>query len=107
MRVKVELAQRIAARLGEIEGVVAVALGGSWARGEAHPGSDVDLGVYYRDEHRPSIEKLHRLAHELGYRYPAEPVTDFGGWGPWIDGGPFVRCGHAPRSVPGGKRCLE
>jgi hypothetical protein len=51
MQAKLELARRIAARLGEIEGVVAVALGGSWARGEAHPGSDVDLGIRYRDEH--------------------------------------------------------
>src|SRR5215216_854516 len=84
MQATVELARRIAELLGEIEGVVAVALGGSWARGEVHPGSDVDLGIYYRDERRPSIEDLHRLARELGYRYPTEPVTDFGGWGPWI-----------------------
>jgi predicted nucleotidyltransferase len=62
MQATVKLAQRIAARLGEIEGVVAVALGGSWARGEAHTGSDVDLGIYYRSEYRPSIEELHRLS---------------------------------------------
>jgi predicted nucleotidyltransferase len=86
-----ELAEAIAERLGRIEGVVAVALGGSWARGEAHPGSDVDLGIYYRDEHRPSIEELRRLARELGYRYANEPVTDFGGWGPWINGGAWLQ----------------
>jgi predicted nucleotidyltransferase len=96
MQAKVELAQRIAARLGEIEGVVAVALGGSWARGEAHIGSDVDLGIYYRDEHRPSIEELHRLAQELGYRHPTEPVTDFGGWGPWINGGAWLQVEGTP-----------
>ncbi len=90
VRATVELARRIAERLGEIEGVVAVALGGSWARGQAHPGSDVDLGVYYRDEHRPSTDELHRLAQELGYRYPTQTVTDFGGWGPWINGGALV-----------------
>lgn len=73
-----------------IEGVVAVALGGSWARGEARAGSDVDLGIYYRDEHRPPVEKLHRLAEDLGYRDPTVPITDFGGWGPWINGGPCV-----------------
>jgi hypothetical protein len=90
MRATLELARRIAARLGEIEGIAAVALGGSWARGEAHPGSDVDLGLYYRDKHRPSIEELRRLARELGYRHPAAPLTDFGGWGPWIDGGAWL-----------------
>jgi predicted nucleotidyltransferase len=67
MQATVELAQRIAARRGEIEGVVAViTLGGSWARGEAHPGSDVDLGLYYHDEHRPSVEELRGLARRLG-----------------------------------------
>ena len=96
MRPTVELAQRIAVRLGEIEGVVAVALGGSWARGEAHPDSDVDLGIYYRDEHRPSIEELHLLARELGYRNPTEPVTDFGGWGPWINGGAWLQVDGTP-----------
>ena len=96
MQATVELARRIAELLGEIEGVVAVALGGSWARGDVHPGSDVDLGIYYRDEHRPLMEDLHRLARELGYRYPTEPVTDFGGWGPWINGGAWLQVDGTP-----------
>src|SRR5918998_1075114 len=96
MQATVELAQQIAGRLGQIEGVVAVALGGSWARGEAHPGSDVDLGIYYRNDHRPLIEALHRLAQELGYRYPTETVTDFGGWGPWINGGAWLQLEETP-----------
>ena len=96
MQAAVELAQRIAARLGEVEGVVAVALGGSWARGEARSGSDVDLGIYYRDEHRPSIEELHRLAQELGYRYSTVPITNFGGWGPWINGGAWLQVEGTP-----------
>ena len=92
----VDLARQIAERLAEIEGIVAVALGGSWARGGAHPDSDVDLGIYYRDEHRPSVDDLHRLARELGYRYPALPVTDFGGWGPWINGGAWLQVDGTP-----------
>jgi len=97
VRANLELARRIAARIGqEIEGVVAVALGSSWARGEAHPGSDVDLGLYYRNERRPSIEKLHRLAQELGYRYPTQSITDFGGWGPWINGGAWLQVEGTP-----------
>ena len=39
---------RIAHRLQEADGVVAVALGGSGARGTHRPDSDVDLGLYYR-----------------------------------------------------------
>ncbi|CAN5747301.1 nucleotidyltransferase domain-containing protein [soil metagenome] len=95
MSLEMELARRIAAGLGEIEGVVSVALGGSRARGEGHPGSDIDLGIYYRAESRPSLLELHRLAEELGYRHPGERVTDFGGWGPWINGGAWLQVeGH-------------
>ncbi len=85
------LAQRIAERLGRIEGVTAVALGGSWARREAHPDSDVDLGIYYRAEHRPSVEALRELGQELDDRHAPEAVTDFGEWGPWINGGAWLQ----------------
>src|SRR5918997_2575761 len=90
MQAPVELAQQIAGRLGEIEGVVAVALGGSWARGEAHADSDVDLGIYYRPEHPPRITDLRLLAQELDDRHPPDAVTNFGEWGPWINGGGWL-----------------
>jgi predicted nucleotidyltransferase len=78
----VELAERIAERLGDLEGVEAVVLGGSWARGEAHPDSDVDLGIYYRPDRRPSVRVLRELARELDDRHLPNLVTDFGEWGP-------------------------
>ncbi|CAN5913799.1 nucleotidyltransferase domain-containing protein [soil metagenome] len=90
MQGEIKLARQIEERLGQVEGVVAVVLGGSWARDEAHHGSDLDLGIYYREEHPPRIEDLHRLAQELGYRHSGERVTDFGGWGPWINGGAWL-----------------
>ncbi|MGC4867075.1 nucleotidyltransferase domain-containing protein [Micromonospora sp. DT53] len=37
-------------RLCAVDGVVAVALGGSRARGEHRPDSDWDLGLYYQGE---------------------------------------------------------
>jgi predicted nucleotidyltransferase len=90
MQAPVELAQQIAGRLGEIEGVVAVALGGSWARGEAHADSDVDLGIYYRPGNPPRITDLRLLAQELDDRHPPQAVTNFGEWGPWINGGGWL-----------------
>jgi predicted nucleotidyltransferase len=87
----VRLAEEIAGRLGEVPGMVAVALGGSWARGEARPDSDVDLGVYYRPEHRPSVEDLCRLAQELDDRHLPDLATEIGEWGPWINGGGWLR----------------
>jgi predicted nucleotidyltransferase len=90
MQAPVELAQQIAGRLGEIEGVVAVALGGSWARGEAHADSDVDLGIYYRPGNPPRVTDLRLLARELDDHHPPDAVTNFGEWGPWINGGGWL-----------------
>jgi len=66
-------------------------LGGSRARGEAHPDSDLDLGIYYRPDDPPSIEALRDVARRLDDRHAGEAVTDFGEWGPWINGGAWLR----------------
>jgi predicted nucleotidyltransferase len=39
-----------------VEGIVAIALGGSRARGNHTPKSDVDLGLYYQSEVHPLQE---------------------------------------------------
>jgi len=88
-----ELTEHVALRVGQIEGVVAVALGGSLARHEAHPDSDVDLGIYYRPEDPPSVEELRRLAEELDDRHPQDAATNLGEWGPWINGGAWLWIG--------------
>lgn len=85
-----KLSEMVAGRLGGVEGVEAVALGGSWAREEANPDSDVDLGIYYRPQNPPRITDLKLLAQELDDRHPPDAVTDFGEWGPWINGGGWL-----------------
>ncbi len=87
------LAREAADRLGRIEGVVAVVLGGSWARGDAGPASDIDLAIYYEPDRSPSIDALRLLARELDDRHAADLVTGFGGWGPWINGGGWLSIG--------------
>jgi predicted nucleotidyltransferase len=78
---------KIANRLSEVSGVVAVCLGGSRARGTHHPDSDYDLGLYYR---RPlDTAALRALAAELTGDDAVE-VTEPGGWGPWVDGGAWL-----------------
>jgi predicted nucleotidyltransferase len=85
-----ELAAEVAARVGALDGVVAVALGGSRARGRGDGHADVDLGVYY-DPARPfSVDELRALATELDDGH-APKVVGFGGWGPWINGGAWTR----------------
>jgi predicted nucleotidyltransferase len=86
----IEFSQEIADRLSHIEGVAAVVLGGSQARGDAHSDSDIDLAIYYDPQHRPSLAALRALAAELDDQHRVDAVTDFGGWGPWINGGAWL-----------------
>ncbi len=81
---------RVAGRLAAIDGVAAVVLGGSRARGEADTLSDVDLGLYYDPARAFSIADLRDLAHELDDHHPPDAVTELGGWGPWINGGGWL-----------------
>lgn len=77
---------KMAARLVTIEGVEAVLLGGSRARGDHLPDSDYDLGLYYRPP--LDVSGLGRLARDIAG--PAAEVTEPGGWGPWVDGGGWL-----------------
>lgn len=67
-------------------GVLAVMLGGSRARGEHGPGSDVDLGLYYRPP--LDVSALGALALQFGGAQAR--VTAPGEWGPWVDGGSWL-----------------
>ena len=66
------------------------------ARDEAHPDSDVDLGIYYHPDRPPSTDELRRLAGGLDDRHLPDLVTDFGEWGPWINGGGWLRVKGRP-----------
>jgi len=79
----------IADRLAAVSGMVGVTLGGSRARGSALPGSDVDLGLYYRGG--LDIEVLGALARELSG--PRTEVTAIGEWGPRVNGGGWLTIG--------------
>jgi hypothetical protein len=73
-------------QLVTVDGVVAVALGGSRARGTHRPDSDIDLGLYYRGD--LDVAGLRALAARVADK-PVE-VTKPGGWGPWVDGGGWL-----------------
>ncbi|MCC7362821.1 MAG: nucleotidyltransferase domain-containing protein [Dehalococcoidia bacterium] len=93
------IARRVSARLAEVPGVAAVVLGGSQATGNAEPGSDIDLGIYYHPAQPLDLGALRALATELDDR-PAGTVSDRGPegvvtvpgeWGPWMNGGAWLR----------------
>ena len=81
----------LASRLGQIDGVVGVMLGGSRARGEHSPDSDYDIGVYYRQP--LDTDALLSLAQRLAG--PEATVSQPGDWGPWVDGGAWLRIDDA------------
>ena len=68
-------------RLQAIEGIVAIALGGSRARGTHTLKSDVDLGLYYQPENPPDLLVLNHLASELGDSHRTKLITPLTDWG--------------------------
>jgi predicted nucleotidyltransferase len=91
-----ELAQSVSQRLSQVEGVIAVVLGGSHARGDAKPNSDIDLAMYYHPEKPLNVQQLRALADELEGANPTLKLykdrgpTELGGWGPLINGGAWL-----------------
>lgn len=87
-----ELVSSLAERLGSIRGVGAVVLGGSYARGRARPGSDIDLGLLYSEAAPFSTLSVRELAEAVNDT-PGPVVTDFYEWGPWVNGGAWLTVG--------------
>jgi hypothetical protein len=84
--------QKLARRLTAVGGVVGVVLGGSRARGTHTAASDVDLGIYYRAP--LDVSGLGLLARDVAG--PDAAVTETGEWGPWVDGGGWLRIHGMP-----------
>jgi predicted nucleotidyltransferase len=83
--------ERVVARLRSIQGIAAIALGGSRARGNHTQKSDVDLGIYYKPESSFDLISLNHLASELDDNHRANLITSIGEWGRWINGGGWLR----------------
>jgi predicted nucleotidyltransferase len=84
-----ELVSSLVKRLGAIPGMKAVVLGGSHARGRARPGSDIDLYILYSEAAPFSIQSIRELAEAVNDT-PGPVVTNFFGWGPWVNGGAWL-----------------
>jgi predicted nucleotidyltransferase len=87
-----ELVSSLAKRLGVMRGIKAVVLGGSYARERARPESDIDLGLFYSEADPFSIQSIRELAEDVNDT-PEPVVSDFYGWGPWVNGGAWLTIG--------------
>jgi hypothetical protein len=78
--------------LRPVEGLSALVLGGSRARGTAGPTSDYDVGLYYEPDVPVDVEALRSALAPL-LDDPSSTVTRIGEWGPWINGGGWLSIG--------------
>jgi predicted nucleotidyltransferase len=90
------LLQRLVAAIQPVQGVQAIVLGGSRARGRHTPASDIDLGIYYDPLYPLDLEALDRVAASLDDRQQTGRLTPLGGWGPWINGGGWLKVQSTP-----------
>jgi predicted nucleotidyltransferase len=81
----------IVRHLSPVPGIQAVVLGGSRALGTHTPDSDTDLGLYYHSSAPPDLEALQHAVAEIDDRQGAYAITPIGEWGPWINGGGWLK----------------
>jgi predicted nucleotidyltransferase len=87
------LQHTVHAMLGElrnVSGVLALVIGGSYARGNARPDSDVDIGIYYDEEAGLDIDALRAVAQHF-HSDGVPTVTALYGWGAWVNGGAWIK----------------
>src|SRR5260370_4016277 len=90
-----QILSHVVVRVSNIDGVKAIMLGGSRARGTADERSDIDLGIYYDGKSPFSIPALGAAAKDLDDRHSDNLVTSFGEWGPAVNGGGWLEIrGH-------------
>ena len=77
--------------LQRVPNVVAVVLGGSYACGLARPGSDIDIGLYYRERSPFSVDEVRSVAETICGAGSNPIVTGTYEWGPWVNGGAWIQ----------------
>jgi predicted nucleotidyltransferase len=85
------LMQQIVDEVKQVDGVGAIVLGGSRARGTHTSSSDIDLGIYYGPGSPLDVKELSQVATRLDDEHRVDAITPIGGWGPWINGGGWLK----------------
>jgi hypothetical protein len=77
--------------LAPLPRIAALSLGGSRARGAAHPESDYDFGLYYQPDAPLDIAEIIAALSPIADHPPGCALSPVGGWGPWINGGGWLK----------------
>src|SRR5215472_12530046 len=88
---KLGMLRAIAEALQNVPNVVAVVLGGSYASGFARGGSDIDIGIYYREASPFSAALVRSVAKRFCAAGSVPVVTDPYDWGLWVNGGAWIQ----------------
>ena len=83
------LLQQLIAQLSPLPGMAAIALGGSYAGDTQHAASDLDIGLYYHEAEPFEVAAIRHVADSVSVQGPVA-VTDFYGWGAWVNGGAWI-----------------
>jgi Polymerase beta, Nucleotidyltransferase len=105
------ITELLSSKLWNVTGVEAIVLGGSHARGNARPDSDIDIAMLYRDSRPLDIDRIRAIANEVNDT-PDPVVVEIGGWGPWVNGGAWLTIGGQRvdvlyRSIDAYERVIE
>jgi predicted nucleotidyltransferase len=76
-------------QLKQVNGVEAIVLGGSYAIGMATETSDLDIGIFYKEENPFYINDIKLIAEKFSVK-EQPTVTDFYQWGPCVNGGAWI-----------------
>src|SRR5512140_2950970 len=91
-----ELLNTLTEEISRVPDVTAIVLGGSRARGTHDKSSDVDLGIYYQPNEPLDLDALNLVASKFDDEHRSSALTSLGSWGPWINGGGWLKINHVP-----------
>ncbi|MBO1207073.1 nucleotidyltransferase domain-containing protein [Staphylococcus nepalensis] len=82
--------QKIVEEINGLPGVVGVVLGGSRAKGNHRPDSDIDIGIYYDETQGFNTDNVEKAALKINDEKKDNLITSLGDWGEWINGGGWL-----------------
>ena len=80
-----------------VKGIEAIVLGGSRATKTENEFSDIDIGIYYNETF--DISTFRKIASKLDDEHREDCITNLGEWGPWINGGGWLKINNIPVDI--------